>query len=78
MILEAYGFTDANNINALQDLSKESNNRVGVFIGNTEKDVTEDSSAPVYNASTGILMGRLSKIRVHEHPGKVKELYLLS
>ncbi|MGV8814746.1 MAG: DUF2586 family protein [Gelidibacter sp.] len=67
VVLEGYGFNG--NAIDLADLTAESNNRVGIFIGNTEK---RTGDVTVNGASTSVLAGRLAKISVQESPAKVK------
>lgn len=67
IVLEAYAFDG--NAADLADLTEMSNNRVGVFVGDSKKrngDVTNKSAA------NEILCGRLAAIQVQENPGKVK------
>lgn len=66
-ILEGYGFSG--NAVDLADLLEESNNRVGVFLGNSEK---RTGDVTVNGCSTSLLAGRLARIQVQESPGKVK------
>jgi len=67
VILEGFGYTG--NVTDLPDLHQGSDNRVGIFIGDTLK----HSGTPENNGSANhILAGRLAKIKVQENPGKVK------
>ena len=67
VILEGFAF-DGDAI-SLPDLLQGEDNRVGIFIGDTEK----RTDAPVtLGAATGVIAGRLSKIPVQENPGAVK------
>lgn len=67
IVLEGYAYNG--NAIDLADLREESNNRVGVFIGNTE---LRTGDVAILGASTSVLAGRLAKISVHESPAKVK------
>ncbi|EGV44341.1 DUF2586 family protein [Bizionia argentinensis JUB59] len=66
-ILEGYGYTGVGT--DLPNLLEESNNRVGVLIGATEK---QTGTVPFMGASTSVLAGRLASLQVMENPGKVK------
>ncbi|WP_435138908.1 DUF2586 family protein [Formosa sp. A9] len=66
-ILEAYAFNGTHT--DLADLSTESNNRVGVFVGATEP---RTGDVATLGASTSLLAGRLARTQVQESPGKVK------
>lgn len=67
VILEGYNYSgvDAD----LPNLLEEANNRVAVFIGETEKRTATVASL---GAATHILAGRLAQTQVHENAGKVK------
>lgn len=67
VLLEGYGF-DGDAI-GLPDLLEGSDNRVGIFIGDTEPRTGE---VAINGAATNILAGRLAKIPVNESPGAVK------
>jgi hypothetical protein len=67
VIIEAYGFTGV--ALDLPDLLLEANNRVAVFIGDTE---TRTGTTASLGAAVAVLAGRLAKIQVHENAGKVK------
>lgn len=67
VLLEAYAFNG--NAIDLADLSEGSNNRVGIFIGDTVK---QSGTPKNVGAATGVLSGRLAAIQVHENPGMVK------
>lgn len=67
VLLEAYGFNGTHL--ELADLNTESNNRVGVVIGNTE---TRTGTVPSVGAASHIIAGRIAKTQVHERAGKVK------
>jgi hypothetical protein len=67
VLLEVYAFT-GNHID-LPTLLEGSDNRVGLFIGDTK--VTTGSPTTVGSANH-ILAGRLAKFQVHENAGKVK------
>lgn len=64
-ILEAYAFNG--NHDELLTILEGSDNRAGVFVGNTEK---RTGDVTITGASTSVLAGRLAKIGVHENPGK--------
>lgn len=66
-IVEGYGFTG--NKVGLSSLLEETNDRTGVFIGNTQK---RTGDVAVIGSSLSVLAGRLAAIQVHENPGKVK------
>ena len=68
VILEAYAFDG--NIVTLATLLEGSDNRVGIFIGNTEK---RTATPTIMGASTSVLAGRLAKIQVHVSAGRVKD-----
>lgn len=66
-ILEGYGFT-GDQI-GIASLLEETNDRTGVFIGNTEPRTGDVS---IIGASSSVLAGRLADTQVQENPGKVK------
>ncbi|AUS04488.1 DUF2586 domain-containing protein [Pseudotamlana carrageenivorans] len=66
-ILEAYAFNGTHT--DLPDLLTESNDRVGVFIGATQK---RTGTVTTMGATTSVLAGRLASTQVQESPGKVK------
>ena len=66
-ILQAYAFT-GNHID-LPNLLEGSDNRVGIFVGDTIK---RTGDVPSFGASNHILAGRRAKSSVHESSGKVK------
>lgn len=67
VILEGFGFDG--DIISLPNLLEGEDNRVGIFIGDTEK----RSDAPeTLGAATGVLAGRLARIPVQENAGAVK------
>ncbi|WP_271783872.1 DUF2586 family protein [Aquimarina algiphila] len=55
---------------ALPDLLTYPHNRVGVLIGDTEQ---RTIGTPSRGTAIGLLAGRLTKIQVHQNPGKVKD-----
>jgi len=65
-VLEAREFNG--NVTNLEDLSTKSYNRVGVLLGDTQ----EDSKG----AAVGLLLGRIAKIPVQRHIGRVRDLAL--
>lgn len=65
IITEWYDFDG--DVIALPDLTTYTHNRVGVLIGDTEQRTV---GTPSKGAATGLLGGRLSKIGVHQNPGK--------
>ena len=67
VVLEAYGFT-GNHLD-LATLLEGSDNRVAIFIGDTEKHTAD---VPSFGASNHILAGRRAKSGVQESSGKVK------
>lgn len=67
VMLEAYGFTGV--ANDLPDLLLEANNRVAVFVGDTE---TRTGVTASIGSAVAVLAGRLAKSQVHENAGKVK------
>ncbi|MDB0603188.1 DUF2586 family protein [Tenacibaculum maritimum] len=67
VVLEAYAFTGVHT--DLVTLLEGSDNRVGIFIGDTQ---TRTATVPSLGASNHILAGRRAKIQVHESSGKVK------
>lgn len=67
VILEGYAFTGVHV--DLATLLEGSDNRIGIFIGDTEK---RTADVPSFGASNHILGGRRAKIQVHESSGKVK------
>lgn len=67
VILEGYAY-DGNAAN-LADLLQGEENRVGIFIGDTDK---RTEAVTNNNASNHIFGGRVSKISVHENAGKLK------
>ena len=67
VVLEAYGFT-GNHLD-LVSLLEGSDNRVAIFIGDTEK---RTADVPSLGASNHILAGRRAKSSVQESSGKVK------
>lgn len=67
VLLEAYAYSGT--AADLPSLLEGTDNRVGIFIGDSQKrtgDVTNNS------AGNQIVSGRLANIQVHENPGKVK------
>ena len=66
MVLEAYGFSGVHT--ALPDLTAESNNRVGILIGNTESRTGTTGSM---GSALGCLAGRLAKHQVQVNIGRV-------
>ncbi|NRR90657.1 hypothetical protein HSX10_03665 [Winogradskyella undariae] len=64
-ILEAYAFTGEHD--DLLTLLEGSDNRVGIFVGNTEK---RTGDVTINGCSTSVLAGRLARIGVHENAGK--------
>jgi len=67
VVLEGYAFTGVHG--DLTTLLVGSDNRVGIFIGDTK---ARTGTVPSFGASNHILAGRRSKIQVHESSGKVK------
>ena len=67
ILLEAYAFDG--DVISLPSLLEETNNRVGVFIGDTEKRTGDPNNL---GAANHILAGRLAKIPVSESPGRVE------
>lgn len=67
LIFEGYGFTG--DATELPNQREKSNNRVGIFIGNTEP---RTGDVIINGASSEVLMGRLAKVPVQENPGRVK------
>lgn len=67
VLLEAYGFSGV--ISDLPSLLESTDNRVGVFIGDSE---IRNGTVVNNNAANHILAARLSKIGVQENAGKVK------
>jgi len=67
VLLEGYAFTGTHT--DLADLNEESNNRVGIVLGDTE---TRTGTVPAIGAATQIIAGRIAKTQVHERIGKVK------
>lgn len=68
VITEAYNF---NGDHAdLTDLQTMTNNRVEVFVGNTEK---RTGTTAAKGASLGAYAGRLARIKVSNNPGRVKD-----
>lgn len=67
VVLEAYAF---NGVHAdLPNLLEGSDNRVGIFLGDT---TTRTGDVTSFGAANHILAGRRAKIQVHESSGKVK------
>jgi hypothetical protein len=66
VVLEARSFTGT--VTALADLSTHSYNRVGVLLGDT----VEGSAG----AAIGLLLGRIARIPVQRHIGRVRDLAL--
>jgi hypothetical protein len=66
LILEAYGFSGVHT--ALPDLTEESNNRVGIMIGDTE---SRTGSTTSMGSALGCLAGRLAKYQVQVNAGRV-------
>jgi hypothetical protein len=66
VVLEARGFTG--DATALADLSTYSYNRVGVLLGDTQ--------ANSIGAAIGLLLGRIARIPVQRHIGRVRDLAL--
>ncbi|MDR1120041.1 MAG: DUF2586 family protein [Dysgonamonadaceae bacterium] len=66
VILEARGFNG--NVTALTDLSTYSYNRVGVLLGDTQ----ENSGG----GAVGLLLGRIARVPVQRHIGRVRDLAL--
>ena len=67
-ILEAYAFSGVHG--DLPDLTEESNNRVGIFIGSSSK---RTATVPGLGSANHILAARLANSQVHVNPGKVKD-----
>ena len=65
-ILEAYSFSGTHT--DLPDLMQETNNRVGILIGDTEN---RSGAAGSKGAALGVLAGRLAKNAVHVNIGRV-------
>lgn len=67
ILIEGYGFTGVHI--DLADLNEESNNRVGIVLGDTE---TRTGTVAALGAATQIIAGRIAATQVHERVGKVK------
>ena len=67
VLLEAFLFDDS--ILALPDLTQDTKNRVGIFVGDTK---ARSTTPETYGAANHILAARLSKLGVQENAGKVK------
>lgn len=68
VIIEAYGFDGSHT--DLADLTTQSNNRVGVLIGDTE---SRTGSTLSQGCAVGVIAGRLASSQVHVNIGKVRD-----